>query len=507
MNRCPALPRKPGHFVFVSPRRSIPVLALLLVQVVTVHAFAAQPKDPSALRPSIYGLMLRMDQFLHAEEVAGVTRETRSLGYPAEEIRLTVVPQLLGYRELYRAYPSPVHYRDIVERADYLLQNLALATAGGATDGMLACALLAAWEVTGDGRYRAAAQPIIDRALVLSGFQARLNWGLMSAMALAEYSRLTQDPVAAAKAREIVSGAVQEQAGDGSFPHYCPGTRDIHYSAWMSMELILIARSIADPVLEQALARVSGFLHERVDSLGMTRYEGNLASGVAVRYYSRGSGCGIDYDTRGWINELGYLALLFGKRGDSRFDATLDRLRDLEDRGAFADKWDYFPSLEDPIYPWASAQRSVIRTSVIFWSLACLYAEPSRTAQGTAVAAGHTWATAAGGAPEVALAVTEATPPPEAGAGSVIEKVSPNPTSGDCQIQLGAYPPGEVRIEIFDPSGRRVRALDPGTVAGRGGTVRWDGRDERGTRVGRGLYFVRGTTAGRATLARIVVTD
>jgi hypothetical protein len=47
----------------------------------------------------------------------------------------------------------------------------------------------------------------------------------------------------------------------------------------------------------------------------------------------------------------------------------------LESGGAFADKWDYFPDPYDPIYPWSTANPSVIRTSVIFWSLAELEAD------------------------------------------------------------------------------------------------------------------------------------
>ena len=465
-------------------------------------ASAARAQDANELRQPLYGLLLRMDQFLHAEEVDGVTRDPRSLGNPAEEIRLTVVPQLLAYRELYRTYPSPVHYRDIVDRADYLLLHVSEATSGGATDGMLAAALLAAWEVTGDGRYRAGAQPIIDRAKNLSGFQARLNWGLMSAMALAEYSRLVSDPVAAAKAREIVWGVKQEQGTDGSFPHYCPSTSDVHYSAWMSMELVLIARSITDPVLQQTLSRVGDFLHQRVDTLGITRYEENPTSGIPAYYFSLGSGCGIDYDTRAWVNELGYLALLFAKRGDDRFGPTLERLRSLEDRGAFPDKWDYFATLDDPIYLWAVAKRSVIRTSVIFWALASLYAEPSLMA-GTTSAAGHT--TEAGGSTELAMA--GATSPAAQGSPEVttIDGVWPNPTHGECTISLRGVPQGETRIEIFDPAGRRVRMLEG--AHGLAGRVLWDGRDDAGMRVGRGLYFVRVMGGDRATSARVVVTD
>ena len=483
-----------------SPILLFTLLAACASAVPDAHAVI---RDPAPFRQPLHGLLLRMDQFLHAQEVEGVTRDPRSLGNPPEEIRLTVVPQLLGYRELYRTYPNPIHYRDIVERADYLLYHVSEATSGGATDGMLATALLAAWEVTGDARYREGAQPIIDRAMRLGGFQARLNWGLMSAMALAEYARLTHDAAAAAKASEIVSLVALDQAEDGSFPHYCPGTRDVHYSAWMSMELVLIARSLPDPVVQQCLSRLGGFLHGRIDPQGVTHYQEDLGGGLAAHFYSLGSGCGIDYDTRGWVNELGYLALLFAKRGDARYTPVMNRLWSLEDRGAFADKWAYFPTLEDPIYPWGSSDRSVIRTSVIFWSLASLYAEPTLMASSGPVAADVPMAE--GPAPELALA--GAMPESDAGAsaGAAMEGVWPNPTPGPCDVQFRSVPGEQTRVEVFDATGRRVRALAPASSSR--ARIHWDGRDEQGARVGRGLYFVRLTGAAGAQTMRVVVAD
>jgi len=469
----------------------------------------AQATIDSLENDPVMARLHRMDKFLHAREVGGVTRDPRSLGNPAEEIRLSVVPQVLGYCELYRTYPNPIHYQDIVDRANYLLTHLEEATAGTSSDGMLASALLNAWEVTRDDRYRNAAQPILDRALVLSGFQARLNWGLMSALALADYSRLTGNVAADLKVREIVQGVAAEQDWDGSFPHYCPSTRDVHYTAWMSMELSLIRRTVADPVLENTLQRAWQFLHGRIDPLGMTHYQENLGFGLIESFYSLGAGCGADYDTRGWNNELGYLALLFGNRADPLFDPVMLRLRNLEDRGSYADKWDYFPSLSDPIYPWATARRSVIRTSVIFWSLACLHTDQVKATKSTARAAPTRTQVAAEGA-EFAVSAGDASSQPAllpgAGAPSV-QGVSPNPASRDCWIGFSALKSGVARIEIFDAGGRRVKTLGPVEVAMGAGRMHWDGRDESGVRAGRGVYFARVILAGGTTQARIVLTN
>ena len=510
----PVLPGRPGR-LRSRPVASLPALVALAV-LAGIAGFDAsgawaQTTADSLENDPVMARLHRMDKFLHSQEVDGVTRDPRSLGNPAEEIRLTVVPQVLGYCELYRTFPNPVHYRDIVDRADYLLRHFDEASAGTASDGMLGSAFLCAWEVTGDPRYRSAAQPIVDRALALGGFQARLNWGLMAAMALADYARLTGDGAAAQKVREIVQGVVLEQAWDGSFPHYCPSARDIHYTAWMSMEMSLIGRTIADPVLENSLQRAHQFLRGRIDTQGMTHYQEDIGAGLVETFYSLGAGCGVDYDTRGWINELGYLALLFGNRTDPLFDPVMLRLRALEDRGAYADKWDYFPVLSDPIYPWATARRSVIRTSVIFWSLACLHSDQVKA---TAKASPKTASTAtqATAAPGTELSLSGGDPystvvPAAAGEGPLFQGVAPNPAARECWIGFRASEPGAARIEIFDAAGRRVRTLGPVEVAVGGSRMHWDGRDDHGARAGRGLYFARVVLAGGTTQARIVLTD
>src|SRR5258705_1580392 len=56
----------------------------------------AQTTIDSLQNDPVMARLHRMDKFLHAAEVDGVTRDPRSLGNPAEAIRLTVVPQVLG---------------------------------------------------------------------------------------------------------------------------------------------------------------------------------------------------------------------------------------------------------------------------------------------------------------------------------------------------------------------------------------------------------------------------
>ena len=213
--------------------------------------------------------------------------------------------------------------------------------------------------------------------MALSGWSNTLNWGLMSALALAKYYDLTGDPASRDKTLEILASLKPYQNADGSFPHYCPGSVDIHYTDWMSMELLIIRRWVPSPMIDEYLAGTRRFLSQCVDSTGLTQYQVPCPScpgGWRYRFGQR-SGCYIDYDTRGWVNELGYSTLLYGELRDSLFTRVLGALLGMETAGAFADKWDYFPPSYDPIYPWSTGSPSVIRTSVIFWSLAELEAD------------------------------------------------------------------------------------------------------------------------------------
>ena len=497
-------------------------------------AARAEPLDP------VLPLIQRMDAFLHRGETDGVTRDPRRLQNPPEEIRLSVIPQLLGYCELSRVFGGTSTLTDVRDRADFLLDHLSEATSNTAFDGMLAFALLDAHAVTGDPRYRAAAEPYLARFRAMRGAEVRLNWGLMAAMALAEDARATGNPASLAQVRSILSSLVFEQQFDGSFPHYCYGTRDVHYSAWMAMELIVIGERLQDPTIDRVLSSVNGFLQGRVDLAGVTRYEEPGPLGGRAFYYSRGGGCP-DYDTRGWVNELGYTAKTFDRFQDPRYHAVMERLRQLEDHGAFADKYGYPPETWDPVYPWASEPRSVIRTSVVFWSLASLYADrvrrgPARYASPSGPVAqsadevqdavsgekaAETW-----GPPQEDLSAYVAHEAPAALASAagtrasravraepgIIEtdglrlgSVTPNPARGACSVALRLPSASLVRFEVFDAAGRRVRTFAPMWLPAGASTLRWDGRDGSGVPAEPGLYLLRAAAGDARALAKVAI--
>ena len=83
----------------------------------------------------------------------------------------------------------------------------------------------------------------------------------------------------------------------------------------------------------------------------------------------------------------------------------------------------------------------------------------------------------------------------------------PNPARGSarCELELGAS--AQVEVNVFDAAGRRVRVLARGHHAAGRHALAWDGRDERGTRVRAGVYFVRASDGPATRTRRLVLTD
>jgi len=87
--------------------------------------------------------------------------------------------------------------------------------------------------------------------------------------------------------------------------------------------------------------------------------------------------------------------------------------------------------------------------------------------------------------------------------------VFPNPGRGSTSVQLHVggltsdrAVPGEA--VVYDLAGRQVRVIHRGTLARGLTTITWDGRDERGAELQRGVYLLRFTADGRQAIARIV---
>lgn len=67
----------------------------------------------------------------------------------------------------------------------------------------------------------------------------------------------------------------------------------------------------------------------------------------------------------------------------------------------------------------------------------------------------------------------------------------PNPFNPETTIRFDLPVESQVRLELFDVLGQRVRTLVAGQLSAGGQRVVWDGRDEDGLAVGNGVYFYR----------------
>ena len=81
----------------------------------------------------------------------------------------------------------------------------------------------------------------------------------------------------------------------------------------------------------------------------------------------------------------------------------------------------------------------------------------------------------------------------------------PNPFGSGTTIRFEVPRASMVRVEVFDAMGRRVRALldhrfEPGAHS-----VAWDGTDNKGRRVGPGVYLCRMTAEGFQNQQRMVL--
>jgi hypothetical protein len=75
--------------------------------------------------------------------------------------------------------------------------------------------------------------------------------------------------------------------------------------------------------------------------------------------------------------------------------------------------------------------------------------------------------------------------------GSLLHAPTPNPMSTSSTIAFRLAAPADVRLSIFDVSGRRVQTLAEGARPAGDQSVTWDGTDVTGQRVASGVYFYR----------------
>src|SRR5262245_7348652 len=167
-------------------------------------------------------MLRRIDAYLQVFQANGVTMDWRYSVIPSEEIRQTVVCQLLAYVELSRLDSRSRLRIEITRHADFLLRRLDSIRSHTPFDGMLAYSLLGAYEITGEQRFLEAGSRVTNDLLAIPTSECVLNGGLMVAMATAQFARLTGNAQAEQKTHDIVVQLVPFQNADGSFPHWCP---------------------------------------------------------------------------------------------------------------------------------------------------------------------------------------------------------------------------------------------------------------------------------------------
>lgn len=83
-------------------------------------------------------------------------------------------------------------------------------------------------------------------------------------------------------------------------------------------------------------------------------------------------------------------------------------------------------------------------------------------------------------------------------------RVAPSPSASTTRLMFDLPDAGDIRADVFDVSGRRVRQLVKGRLEAGSHVVGWDGLDDSGRSMAAGLFFVRLQAAGEVRVARCV---
>ncbi len=85
-------------------------------------------------------------------------------------------------------------------------------------------------------------------------------------------------------------------------------------------------------------------------------------------------------------------------------------------------------------------------------------------------------------------------------------ELHPNPTAAHTTVRYSLERPARVDLHVYAASGEHVRVLRSGPEPAGVHLLTWDGRDDLGFRVGRGVYYCRLATDGFRVTKKLVVT-
>jgi len=80
----------------------------------------------------------------------------------------------------------------------------------------------------------------------------------------------------------------------------------------------------------------------------------------------------------------------------------------------------------------------------------------------------------------------------------------PNPFRRDTTVRFSIETASDVRVEIYDATGRRLRTIAEGPLGPGPHQVVWDGRDDAGRRTASGVYFAQVRSATEAVAGKLV---
>lgn len=86
-----------------------------------------------------------------------------------------------------------------------------------------------------------------------------------------------------------------------------------------------------------------------------------------------------------------------------------------------------------------------------------------------------------------------------------ISSIRPNPSSGTFGIELALDAPALVEVAVLDLAGRRVAQLFRGDLPAGARHLQWDGKSDDGVASRGGVYFLRASVGGRATVRKLIL--
>ena len=84
---------------------------------------------------------------------------------------------------------------------------------------------------------------------------------------------------------------------------------------------------------------------------------------------------------------------------------------------------------------------------------------------------------------------------------------TPNPLKPGAVMAIDLAVPARVTLDLYDVAGRRVRRLQDGTLPAGSNQLDWNGQDQSGRALPRGVYILRLTWAGSTSTRKVVVLD